>query len=130
MTRPVTCPTCGTQFQPDVMVDSSHDAYETMVVGGMGVRQYARERGISPATAMLYRRCGIAIRVVGVDPESVLFKNLVAKAANRAEIAREIERPGATPDTLQAALEAANTELDSARRRLSEQLAEIHRTVR
>jgi hypothetical protein len=79
---------------------------------------------------MLYRRCGIAIRVVGVDPESVLFKNLVAKAANRAEIAREIERPGATPETLQAALEAANTELDSARRRLSEQLAEIHRTVR
>jgi D-alanyl-D-alanine carboxypeptidase len=112
------------------MVESSHDAYEVMVLGGMGVRQYARQRGIAPATTMLYRKCGIAIRVVGVDPDSVLFQRLREEAtANPADMARVIQRPGATPDTVQATLEAAMTDLESARRRLSEQLAEIRETV-
>ena len=130
MSRPVTCPTCGTQFHP--VVEWSHDAYEAMVLGGMGVRQYARERGIAPATAMFYRRCGMAIRVVGIDPDSALFKSLVGEGApaNWAEIAAEIGRPGATPDTVQAALEAATTDRDLARRRLSEQLAAIQESVR
>lgn len=115
MIRPVTCPTCGTNFRPDVTVDSSHDAYETMVIGGMPVREYARTRGIAPATAMLYRRCGVAIRTVGVDSDSDLFKSLVRDAtANRADIAREIQRPGATPDSLQAALEAATIRMPKA----------------
>ena len=63
--------------------------------------------GFAPATAMLYRRCGIAIRVAGVDPDSELFLALVRDAtANRADIAREIQRPGATPDSVQAVLDA------------------------
>ena len=107
MARPVTCPTCGTQFKPDVAVESSHDAYEATVQGGMSVREYARNRGISPATALLYRRCGIAIRVVGVNPDSTLFKRLAGGDANRSYIAREIQRPGATPASVRAALEAA-----------------------
>lgn len=107
MSRPVTCPTCGTNFKPDVVVESSHDAYDTMVVDGMPVREYARQRGIAPATAMFYRRCGIAIRVVGVDPASELFKTLQLDAtANRADVAGEIQRPGATPDSVQALLDA------------------------
>lgn len=116
MNRPVACPSCGTKFRPDVVVESSHDAYETMVVGGMPVREYARQRGIAPATAMLYRRCGTAIRVVGVDPDSKLFTTLQQYAtANRADIAREIERPGATPGTVQALLDTTPAQSRSKR---------------
>ncbi len=94
-----------------MVVESSQDAYEAMVVGGMPVREYARTRGIAPATAMLYRRCGIAIKVVGVHPDSELFKRLANGAtANRSDIAQEIQRPGSTPETLQAALEALPTD--------------------
>ena len=73
----------------------------------MPVREYARQRGMAPATAMFYRRLGIAIRVTGVDPNSELVKNLKHDAtANRADIAQEIQRPGATPDSVQALLGA------------------------
>lgn len=94
MSRPVTCPACGTQFKTDLVVESSQDAYEAMVEGGMPVREYARTRGIAPATAMLYRRCGIAIKVVGVLSDSELFKRLANGAtANRLTSRRRSNGP-------------------------------------
>jgi hypothetical protein len=102
MLRPVTCPHCGSTFRPDVSVDSARDAYTAMVIEGMPVREYARSRGMAASTAMLYRRCGIAIHVVGVEPDSPLFKQLVDGAiANRAAVAKELQRPGATPRSVQ-----------------------------
>lgn len=74
MIRPVSCPSCGTEFRPDVVVGSSHDASETTVVGGKSVREYARQRGMAPA---------IAIYTDAVGSQSGLSESIPAASCSR-----------------------------------------------
>src|SRR4051794_12217112 len=104
--RHLTCPKCGTEFRPDVgSVQSSYDAYLAVEVRGMSSAAYAASRNLAKSSVTLLRRCGKALAEVGIDADSVLFKQLCNNAAAViAEVGREIERPGATPDSVEAVL--------------------------
>lgn len=98
MARPIACPNCGTLVKSVSVAESAYDAYLCMVVKGVSNKAYCASRGLTPPTATLYRRLGIAIVDIGIDPDSLTFKHLRQSAnANMREIAHVIETPGATP---------------------------------
>lgn len=115
MSRLHECPKCGHRFRADTMVQSCLDAYEAITVRGMSNTGYAQQNGLHQSTVTLYRRCGTALAVVGVDPDSELFRLLLQGGAFSGYVGAEIERPGATPESVEAALRELKTLQPSSR---------------
>lgn len=102
----IECPNCGHTIEMSTLVTSALDCYRVVQRGGMSSSAYASRRGVGPSMVTLWRRLGICLVDIGVDPDSVLWKDLSyqnrGQWAGRSQVARVIETPGVTVEQLRA----------------------------
>ena len=70
MGRVISCPACGHEFAPKQQAESALDAWVWVENGSMSNTTFAASRGLSSTTVTLYRRLGICIVELGLDPDA------------------------------------------------------------
>jgi hypothetical protein len=88
------------------MVQRAYQAYLQIVLGGKSGTAFGGQYALSSTTVTLYRRLGIALAVVGIEPDSELFSRLAVRAgALVKQVGAAIEAPDATPDSVAEVLD-------------------------
>ena len=106
-----TCPNCGHQFSATTEVrDAALDAYVCVERGQMTNRSFASSRKLSSTTVTLYRRLGICLVEIGVDPvaEPKLWSKLVGSAAITDENVRTAIEQRVSLDRLRTLVQEAH----------------------